>query len=73
VTADAGYVPAIDSNAGGAWRIILLPDDSESQGRALLRIAGEKLTFTPTKESTDIIEFASQNRILLDIRRDPPF
>jgi integrase len=28
--------------------------------------------FRPTKESIDIIEFASQNRILLDIRHDPP-
>ena len=27
ITADLGYTPALDSDAGGAWGVILLPDD----------------------------------------------
>jgi hypothetical protein len=50
----------------------VLPDDIESQVRVLSRLAAGKLTFRPTKESTDIIECASNNRILLNVRNDAP-
>jgi hypothetical protein len=73
ITADLGYTPALDSDAGGAWGVILLPDDFESQAHVLSRLAAEKLTFRPTKETTDIIEFAGQTAFCLIFAMSRPF
>jgi hypothetical protein len=66
------YARALTDEPNRAWGVILLPSDAQSQVRILLRLSAGNLTFRPTKESTDIIEFVRRNRMLLDARRDPP-
>lgn len=53
VTGDEGCIHALDSDVGGAWGVILLPDHFGNQVHVLSRLAAGKLTFRPTKESTD--------------------
>jgi hypothetical protein len=72
VTANEEYALALPSDSTGAWGIILLPSEVRSQIGFLIKLSAGDLTFRPTKENTDIIEYARRNRMLLDGRRDPP-
>lgn len=72
VTSNEEYTPALRVDARGTWGIILLPTDVESQIRLWRKMASGNLTFRPTNESTDLVEYARRNRMLLDIRHDPP-
>lgn len=71
VTGDEGCIHALDSDVGGAWGVILLPDHFGNQVHVLSRLAAGKSYSGQRKRVRTIIEFAS-NRILLDIRNDPP-
>lgn len=57
---------------GVPGELILLPSEVKAQRQVLLRLSGGHLTFRPTRENTDIIEYARRNRMLLDLRSDPP-
>jgi hypothetical protein len=72
VTCNEEYTSALRLDVKGAWGIILLPSDMESQIRLWRKMASGNLTFRPTSESTDLVEYAKRNRMLLDIRHDPP-
>jgi hypothetical protein len=72
VTCDEEYTSALRIDVKGAWGIILLPRDVESQARLWRKMSSGNLTFRPTNETTDLIEYARRNRMLLDIRQDPP-
>ncbi len=72
VTCDEEYTSALRIDVRGPWGIILLPSDVEPQIRAWRKMSSGSLTFRPTKEGTDLIEYARRNRMLLDIRHDPP-
>jgi hypothetical protein len=71
VTGDERCIHALDSDVGGAWGVILLPDHFGNQVHVLSRLAAGKSYSGRRKRAPTIIEFAS-NRILLDIRNDPP-
>ena len=72
VTANEEYALALPSHSTGAWGVILLPNDTYSQIPFLVKLSAGNLTFRPTKENSDIVEYARRNRMLLDARRDPP-
>lgn len=72
VTCDEDYTSPLRIDARGAWGVILLPSDVESQIRHWRRMASGDLTFLPTNETMDLVEYARRNRMLLDIRNDPP-
>lgn len=72
VTCDEEYASALRIDGRGTWGMILLPSDFESQLRVWRRMSSGSLTFRPTNESMDLVEYARRNRILLDIRHDPP-
>lgn len=72
MTCDEEYTSALRIDVRGPWGIILLPSDVEPQIRAWRKMSSGSLTFRPTKEGTDLIEYARRNRMLLDIRHDPP-
>lgn len=72
VTFDEEYTSVLRIDVKGAWGVILLPTDIESQIRLWHKMASGNLTFRPTNEITDLVEYAKRNRMLLDIRHDPP-
>ena len=72
MTSDEEYTSVLRIDVKGAWGIILLPRDLESQTRLWSKMSSGNLTFRPTNETIDLIEYARRNRMLLDIRQDPP-
>jgi hypothetical protein len=72
VTCDEEYASELRIDARGVWGIILLPSEVESQIRLWRKMASGNLTFRPTDDGTDLVEYARRNRMLLDIRHDPP-
>jgi hypothetical protein len=72
ITSNDAYVAALRENSTASWGVILLPDELKAQRDAMARFSAGNLTFRPTRENTDIIEYARRNRTLLDLRADPP-
>jgi hypothetical protein len=72
VTSDEEYTSVLRIDVKGAWGIILLPRDLESRTRLWSKMSSGNLTFRPTNETIGLIEYARRNRMLLDIRQDPP-
>jgi hypothetical protein len=71
VTGDEGCIHALDSDVGGAWGVILLPDHLGIKFMFCRGLPRGNSHSGQRKRVRIIIEFAS-NRILLDIRNDPP-
>lgn len=72
VTVDSEYVLLLVTDTQAAWGVILLPQAETSQIDVLRRLLAGSLHFRPPTERTSVTEYIRRNRLLLDIRRDPP-
>ena len=72
VISDEGYTSVLRIDVKVVWGVILLPRDVESQTQLWRKMSSGNLTFRPTNETVDLVEYAKRNRMLLDIRQDPP-
>jgi hypothetical protein len=72
ITADLGSAPALDSDAGGAWGVILLPDDLSLRLTSCRALPRENSHSGQRRKPRTSLMFARQNRVLLNIRHEPP-
>jgi len=72
VTADGEYALLLNADGKEPWGVVLLPQDGTTHLNILRRLAAGRLVFRPSGERGAMLEYARHNRLLLDIRHNPP-
>lgn len=72
VTSDLEYASALAVSGGSPWAVIMLPADASKQLDALRSVNGGRLVFQPVVERAGMFEYVRRNRLLVDLRQNPP-
>jgi hypothetical protein len=71
-TADSAYVPLLSLSHKTSWGVLLLPDNESAQLNVVRRLFAGNLAFRPSVERMAMVDYASRNRLLVDMRHDEP-
>lgn len=72
LTADIEVIPALFTEGGAPWGVLLLSHRDAVQADTLQRLVANKLTARPSIDLELMTEYIRQNRLLIDLRQSDP-
>jgi hypothetical protein len=72
LTADIGVLPALITEGGAPWGVLLLPHGDAVQADTLQRLTANQLVVKPSIDLDLMTEHIRQNRLLIDVRQNSP-
>ena len=72
LTADIGALPALTTEGGVPWGVLLLSHEDAVQEDTLHRLTADQLVVKPSIDLELMTEYIRHNRLLIDLRQNSP-